>query len=211
MNRTQIRHEFSQLITFPFKLTTNGTKFYKEIDIETKLNELEEKINPEVLNNFGIRDYHIVKAGSLLNEDAPPIDTNLNISLKMYLGNTINLTAFYIRPIGSGNNSVQSAQTAQSAQSAQSVDSVNLNNQVGEQNQTSTQSFNIRNFFFPRNTGLTLNTFDCAVCLENVSSRSRRPLRCGHVFCSDCINRWVTSNNINSRHSSCPLCRCSII
>ncbi len=208
MNRTQIRHEPSQLITFPFKLTTNGTKFYKEIDIETKLNELKEKINPEVLNNFGIRDYHIVKAGSLLNEDAPPIDTNLNISLRMYLGDTINLTAFYIRPIGSGNNSVQ---TPQSTQSVDSINLNNLNNQVGEQNQTSTQSFNIRNFFFPRNTGLTLNTFDCAVCLENVPSRLRRPLRCGHVFCSDCINRWVTSNNINSRHRSCPLCRCSII
>lgn len=39
----------------------------------------------------------------------------------------------------------------------------------------------------------------CPICMESVLEQ--RTLPCGHVFCKDCINRWLVSKN------SCPVCR----
>ena len=39
----------------------------------------------------------------------------------------------------------------------------------------------------------------CPICMEEV--REHRILPCRHVFCKDCINRWLVSKN------SCPVCR----
>ncbi len=39
----------------------------------------------------------------------------------------------------------------------------------------------------------------CPICMEEV--REHRILPCKHVFCKDCINRWLVSKN------SCPVCR----
>lgn len=40
---------------------------------------------------------------------------------------------------------------------------------------------------------------NCPICMEKV--QEQRTLPCGHVFCKDCINTWLVSNN------SCPVCR----
>ena len=43
---------------------------------------------------------------------------------------------------------------------------------------------------------------DCAVCLEEFKNGNNvTKLKCGHLFCSDCIEKWL-SNSI-----TCPCCR----
>ena len=44
---------------------------------------------------------------------------------------------------------------------------------------------------------------DCSICTEYV----RRPQKlenCGHIFCFDCVNKWIAI------HDSCPMCRSKI-
>lgn len=199
MNRTENRHMSNEIKNFSFKLTTSGIKFNKQLNIETKLNELKQEINSNVFEYFRIRDYEIVKAGSLLSENGPAIDTTLNISLNTYLGNTINFCAFYIRPVGSTNNSDNPEQILST-----------IHVQEPSQLQTLRQS-SLRNLFFPSRNNLINNSFECTICFEIMSNNSRRVLRCTHTFCIRCINRWISSDNVNSRRNYCPLCRCLII
>ena len=45
----------------------------------------------------------------------------------------------------------------------------------------------------------------CSICLDEFTMRTRRYVRrlpCGHVFCSPCICKWVTTHS-----ASCPTCR----
>ena len=43
---------------------------------------------------------------------------------------------------------------------------------------------------------------DCAVCLEEFKNGANvTKLKCGHLFCSECIEKWL-SNSI-----TCPCCR----
>ena len=200
MNRTENRYASNEYKIFPFKLTTTGTKFNKQLNIEIKLNELKQEMNSDIYENFRIRDYEIVKAGSLLSENGPAIDTTLNISLRTYLADTINYCAFYIRPVNSPINN--------SGISEQTVSTIHI--QEPSQPQSLRQS-SLRNLFFSSRNNLSNNSFECAICLEIMPNNLRRVLRCSHTFCIGCINRWISSDNINSGRSSCPLCRCSII
>lgn len=43
-----------------------------------------------------------------------------------------------------------------------------------------------------------LNT--CVICMEEYTNKTRKKLRCGHIFCADCINEWY------KRKQTCPLC-----
>ncbi len=200
MNRTENRHISNEIKMFSFKLTTSGIKFNKQLNTEIKLNELKQEINSIVFENFRIRDYEIVKSGSLLSENGPAIDTTLNISLRTYLADTINFCAFYIRPINPLTNNSDNPEQILST----------IHVQEPSQPQTLRQS-SLRNLFYPSRNNLINNSFECAICLEIMSNNSRRVLRCTHTFCIRCINRWMSSDNVNSRRSSCPLCRCSII
>lgn len=42
---------------------------------------------------------------------------------------------------------------------------------------------------------------ECSICLDRPDGRLR--LRCGHVFCRDCIEEWY----MNSEEPKCPNCR----
>nr|KAG5688876.1 hypothetical protein BaRGS_016444 [Batillaria attramentaria] len=46
---------------------------------------------------------------------------------------------------------------------------------------------------------------ECPVCHEDFTQPKILP--CAHVFCRDCIVKWLQSNV----HSQCPLCRCVIV
>ena len=50
---------------------------------------------------------------------------------------------------------------------------------------------------------------DCSICMNEIVKNSNLnvKLECEHIFCKDCIYRWIVENN-NS--SSCPCCRASI-
>lgn len=47
-------------------------------------------------------------------------------------------------------------------------------------------------------------TEDCAICREDLGSRSPLALPCSHVFCTECIYQWF------DKHPSCPTCRSKI-
>ena len=45
----------------------------------------------------------------------------------------------------------------------------------------------------------------CAICLETIHSGTRRYIRtlpCGHTYCANCIDNWVTKHS-----ATCPACR----
>jgi hypothetical protein len=44
---------------------------------------------------------------------------------------------------------------------------------------------------------------DCSICFQLVNKISLQKTKCGHIFHSHCINRWL---KLNTR-KSCPLCR----
>lgn len=48
-------------------------------------------------------------------------------------------------------------------------------------------------------------TGQCSICLDVFTARTRRYVRklpCGHVFCSGCIEKWITKQS-----ATCPTCR----
>jgi len=46
---------------------------------------------------------------------------------------------------------------------------------------------------------------ECAVCMQDIPSVKQRTLRCKHIFCTQCINKWQDNGN-----NTCPLCRSAI-
>mgnify|MGYP001297564381 CR=1 FL=1 len=47
------------------------------------------------------------------------------------------------------------------------------------------------------------NITNCAICLENKKLNIK--LKCGHVFCKNCIKKWLTEKS-----NTCPNCRTEI-
>ena len=43
---------------------------------------------------------------------------------------------------------------------------------------------------------------DCTICQESLESRSVTELKCRHVFCTDCIQKWLTTCRC-----VCPVCK----
>ena len=53
----------------------------------------------------------------------------------------------------------------------------------------------------------SITCFSCPVCLnDNVALSNGTKTPCGHLFCSDCITKWVTLQHL----TTCPLCRHNI-
>ncbi|KAH7287762.1 hypothetical protein KP509_32G073100 [Ceratopteris richardii] len=52
------------------------------------------------------------------------------------------------------------------------------------------------------------SSFSCSICL---SDKPDRPVvtRCGHLFCSRCISRWMST--FRGTHSTCPNCEAYLI
>lgn len=47
----------------------------------------------------------------------------------------------------------------------------------------------------------------CAICLDTFRPRKHvRRLPCGHLFCSKCIQQWVSKHN-----AACPTCRAAVL
>ena len=42
----------------------------------------------------------------------------------------------------------------------------------------------------------------CVICLEDIGDKPRTELKCGHIFCTDCI-----MTNISVGNTNCPMCR----
>ena len=47
------------------------------------------------------------------------------------------------------------------------------------------------------------NITNCAICMEN--KRSNIKLKCNHIFCKNCIKKWLTEKS-----NTCPNCRTEI-
>jgi hypothetical protein len=47
---------------------------------------------------------------------------------------------------------------------------------------------------------------DCAICLEKITvdTQSRKLTLCSHIYCSTCIETWL------SQHRTCPICKCEL-
>jgi len=55
---------------------------------------------------------------------------------------------------------------------------------------------------YSRNTRInTHEEVQCSICMEMIERTDKKTLNCNHDFHTDCVNRWLTSNN------TCPLCR----
>lgn len=47
---------------------------------------------------------------------------------------------------------------------------------------------------------------ECTICLDSFRPRKHvRRLPCGHLFCSKCIEKWVSQHN-----AACPTCRAAL-
>jgi hypothetical protein len=53
--------------------------------------------------------------------------------------------------------------------------------------------------------GSTVESMDCPICLEPVSSKGVSTTRCGHTFCLRCLAKHMSRNN------GCPMCRGEIL
>ena len=51
-----------------------------------------------------------------------------------------------------------------------------------------------------------LGTNDCAICKSTVS-RGRIIPNCGHTFCRDCIEEYMSVQDVEDEVTVCPLCR----
>ena len=47
---------------------------------------------------------------------------------------------------------------------------------------------------------------ECSICLENIRPLYSLSVRCGHVFHSKCINKWIIHGG-----NSCPMCRTKFV
>ncbi len=95
---------------FYFKLTHTGNTFIKELDSETPLDQIRVLIDSNVRTYFRIELYEIVLAGTPQLENGPRLLENPERKLIDLLGEKINHTAFYIRPVS---GSVIGGQTLQ--------------------------------------------------------------------------------------------------
>lgn len=46
---------------------------------------------------------------------------------------------------------------------------------------------------------------ECSICLENIEEDSKKIVKCGHMFHTECISKWLEA------HDKCPLCIQTII
>ncbi len=177
-----------EYINIPFKLTTNGEKFYLDINTEIKLCELKGLINEQVLNNFRLSIYDIVQVGTELGENGPVVNTESEMKLGSYLDRGRNFAAFYIRPVN--------------------LEPINHSDSPLRPINFLTQYFRTSNLDNIDLDSIQTDTFYCVICFRTrrISSR-RRLIRCTHEFCINCINQWTSSNNQNSQRNNCPICR----
>ncbi len=175
--------EREEIINIPFKLTTNGQKFYLDLNLYIKLCELRPLINQLVLENFTLENYDVVMVGSPEGENGPAINTSSNRTIKNYLSSNCNyFPAFYIRP-----NNLQIINNLQSTDPPRpNYFSALLDNMIENDR---------------------INSFECAICFCTRRQRNSRLLTCGHRYCIDCINRWMNSNEANHSRNRCPICR----
>jgi len=53
------------------------------------------------------------------------------------------------------------------------------------------------------------NSVICVLCYDTLTNPSITS-SCGHLFCWDCIMRWLNRSSNQSSSSSCPICRSDI-
>jgi len=46
--------------------------------------------------------------------------------------------------------------------------------------------------------------FECGICIED--NETGIQLECNHIFCKDCLKRWLTENK-----KTCPVCRKEVV
>jgi hypothetical protein len=61
--------------------------------------------------------------------------------------------------------------------------------------------------WFKRNTNHLKYLEECPICL--IEKKSRRQLKCGHAFCTNCISDWITAK-LKIDKPNCPICRYEI-
>lgn len=47
---------------------------------------------------------------------------------------------------------------------------------------------------------------DCSICFEAIDVNKTRPTLCGHYIHAECLQQWY-----NTRHTTCPVCRTTLI
>ena len=52
------------------------------------------------------------------------------------------------------------------------------------------------------------NNSICSICLCNININNFCLLFCGHIFCTECINKWEIIQTKNKKYyKKCPLCK----
>ena len=51
-----------------------------------------------------------------------------------------------------------------------------------------------------------MDSDECSICLNDVHPRLNNKLGCGHKYCTQCLYKWIRSNN----NYTCPYCRTGI-
>lgn len=54
------------------------------------------------------------------------------------------------------------------------------------------------------------NECECSICLEK-NEISKSKISCGHIFHTNCIDKWIYKKLISKKKISCPICRKTII
>jgi hypothetical protein len=52
---------------------------------------------------------------------------------------------------------------------------------------------------------------NCPICLEPFANRTWCITKCGHAFCSTCLDNWTHQNVLRKRNTLCPLCQQVIV
>lgn len=60
------------------------------------------------------------------------------------------------------------------------------------------------------NGNLYLFDYECTICLSNIVSNNFVTLNCDHLFCSECLFKYIKYNNVRNDHINCPTCRSDI-
>lgn len=52
---------------------------------------------------------------------------------------------------------------------------------------------------------------ECSICLEEINSKKKIVLDCGHTFDTSCLQKWTSSQVSAGKKPECPLCRGDIV